>query len=536
MIRINFKQISATKIITGIISCLSIFLLFAFFNQAVFAEDTIVDNALPLIPKLAHTANDPELSNGYVNPNWGAPCQTFTYYVTYRDKNGRKPRYIKIYINGTMYNMQKADSKASSYKKGVTYYYKIKPNKIGSIFYFYEASNGLGKARAGIIDSPSNGPVLFSSTLTRNQVVLINLTQNKKVWVFNTNKEWVGGVAISDNGKYVAVKTSYHLYFFNTSSNKPVWTYQIAAMNRIGDDIKGGIAMSADGSKIFTSLGSSALLFSKSSARPLWQYSLKTSVYSVDISADGKYAAVGTVGEASNVQDNLLIFWKTSSSRPLWQYHSSGNFHDVSISSNGSWIAGATGCPDRRTYLFSKASNKPIFRSEMLTRDSPVHRSQISADGKYFAVGTESDQGALYFYKRGSKTAIWKFPTPENSSVRALSLSQDGKYIGAAAMGGHAYIFNTASAEPVSHWVIDASLGAAAITESGKKLVVGGTDKKIHIFQSDMPEEIAAITANEFIDDISISKNEKFAVAGTSAYQYFFETSSSSDDKIYQCK
>ena len=88
MIRINFKQIRAAKIITGIISCLSIFLLFAFFNQAVFAEDTIVDNALPPIPKLAHTANDPELSNGYVNPNWGAPCQTFPYYVTYRDKNG----------------------------------------------------------------------------------------------------------------------------------------------------------------------------------------------------------------------------------------------------------------------------------------------------------------------------------------------------------------------------------------------------------------------------------------------------------------
>ena len=43
-----------------------------------------------MIPKLPKTANDPELTNGHVYPNWGPPCQRYTYSVIYRDKEGRK--------------------------------------------------------------------------------------------------------------------------------------------------------------------------------------------------------------------------------------------------------------------------------------------------------------------------------------------------------------------------------------------------------------------------------------------------------------
>src|SRR3989337_1396367 len=70
-----------------------------------------------MIPKLPKTANDPELTNGHVYPNWGPPCQRYTYSVIYRDKEGRKPEYVKIYFNGKMIDMQQAFDKSSAGKQ-----------------------------------------------------------------------------------------------------------------------------------------------------------------------------------------------------------------------------------------------------------------------------------------------------------------------------------------------------------------------------------------------------------------------------------
>src|SRR3989344_5489476 len=148
------------------------FALFSFFyfSGSVFAEAKI-DSSLGvpagIIPKLPQTANDPELIGGRVYPNWGPTCQRYTYSVFYRDKEGRKPEYMQIYFNGKMIDMQPAFDKSTAgekdYQKGVRYEYKYVPNKIDSNFYYFEASNGLGKARASIIDSPDNGPVLFTT-------------------------------------------------------------------------------------------------------------------------------------------------------------------------------------------------------------------------------------------------------------------------------------------------------------------------------------------------------------------------------------
>lgn len=77
-------------------------------SPAVFAEDKNTPGGM--IPKLPKTQNDPVLSDGHVYPFWGPPCQRYTYSVVYRDKEGRKPEYMKIYFNGKMIEMQKENS------------------------------------------------------------------------------------------------------------------------------------------------------------------------------------------------------------------------------------------------------------------------------------------------------------------------------------------------------------------------------------------------------------------------------------------
>ena len=519
------------KIKGFIIFSLFLFLSILAFNS-VFAEDKIYSGGM--IPKLPKTPNDPELSNGHVYPNWGPPCQRYTYSVIYRDKEGREPEYMKIYFNGKMIDLNKTNPNDNNYKNGVRYEYKYVPNKIDSNFYYFEASNGVGKARASIIDSPDNGPVLFTSAFDKNEIAVVDKYSGKKILSFSTGKEWIGGIALSDDGKYLAAKASKHIYLFDiTKAKEPLWSFDCEQC-RIGDDVKGGIDISGDGSKIIAAFGERIALFDKSSNKPVWIYKEAGNSYKVAISKDGNYMAAATAGDESNLNSNLIILWSKKSEKPLWQYHASGNFHDVSLSDNGDFITGSTGCPDRRFYLFSQDSNKPLIKSDPLTRDSPVHRAKISADGAFIAVGSEADAGAVFlFAKDGGQ--VWKFPTLQGSSVRALNLTPSGRYIGAATFDGDAYIFEKDRNNPIAGWKVNASLGGIDIADDGSFLAAGGTDKILYIFERDTKTK-TEVSFSEYIEEVDISGNGKYVAAGTGGSAYFFETYISQDrGKTFDC-
>ena len=516
-----------------IVSLIIIFSLFSF--NSIFAEDK--NTPAGMIPKLPKTANDPILTNGHVYPNWGPPCQRYIYSVIYQDKEGRKPEYMRIIFNGKAIGMEKQNPNDNDYKNGVQYIYKFVPNKLGSNFYYFEASNGLGKIRDAIIDSPDNGPVLFESAFDKNEIALIDPKTGKKIISYPTGKEWVGGVALSDDGKYLAAKTSFKIYLFDVDNpQKPKWIYEyIKGGSMVGGDVKGGVDISGDGSKIIASIGQSVLLFDKSSNKPLWRNDQIGNAYNVAISRDGKYMAAATAGEESNPKTNLLVLWGDKSEKPLWQYHASGNFHDVSLSDDGKYITGSTGCPDRRFYLFSKDSNNPLIRTEPLTRDSPVHRAKISADGSLSAVGSESDGGAVFLFSKNSKSPLWKFPTLDGSSVRALNFTPNGKYIGAATFAGDAYIFDKDKNVPIASWKVNASLGGIDIADDGSFIAAGGTDKKLYIFNRKTKSK-TEISFNEYLEEVDISANGKYIAAGTGGSVYFFETYISQDrGKTFNC-
>jgi len=487
------------------------------------------------IPKITPTPNDPVLYEGHVYPFWGPVCQRYTYSVIYQDKEGRPPEYVRIYFNGDWIDIEKENPEDNNYEKGVKYIYEFVPQKLRSNFYFFEASNGQGKARDSIIDSPDNGPVLFESAFDQNEIVLIDPASGNVIWRYPVAKEWVGGVALSQDGQYLAVQTSGGIRLFETKSAQPKWTYQ-SGIGMAQGDVKGGIDISQDGSLIFAAFGDQKILFNKNSNKPIWQYSGGENAYNVAIASNGEYVAAATAGEADNPDSNLLILWSVENKEPLWQYHASGNFHDVSLSSDGSFITGATGCPDRRAYIFAKNSNDPLMRSEMLTRDSPVDQAKISADGSLAAFGAESDSGAVFLFNRESNQSLWKFTAPQEQSFRALGLTPDGRFIGAATFGGHAYIFSKDSNQPISSWQVSASLGTMDIADDGSFIAVGGTDQKVHIFEKNSLAPRAEIELNEYVGELDISGNSQYLAAGTSGSVYFFETLIGKDENyIFSC-
>lgn len=518
---------------TKIVFFCAFLLLLLTFNPSL-AEDKSATGGV--IPKLPQTANDPELFNGQVYPEWGPVCQRYTYAVTYRDKEGRPPEYVQIYFNGEMIEMSKSDPAASDYRKGVRYEYQYVPHKLGSNFYYFEASNGLGKARDSIIDSPDNGPVLFESVFDQNEVVLIEAATGTVAWRFSTGKEWVGGVVLSDDGRYLAALTSQHVYFFSTASDQPLWQYEFNQSSPIGGGPRGnGIAISDSGSKVIASVGMKTILFGSQNSQPIWEYPSPS--LTVSISADGQSAAAGSVRQGRGEAVNVLLLWQTENPKPVWEFSSDSNFHDVSLSADGQYLAASTGCPDRKGYIFSKESPQPLVQSERLTFDSPVSKSKISADGRLAAFATEGgpDSNVVVLFSKDSQTPLWRFDNQKRNSSRAMKMTADGQLIAAATMKGDVYLLSSKSNTPLKSWSLNASVGALDLAEDGRFLALGGTDKLVHLLPQD--GEAQEIAVNEFIQAIDISGDGRFVAVGTGGSVYFFEDYlTSSKDKIFECE
>ena len=518
-----------------IISFLLSVCLFSCLVSSVWAETKMDTPSAGIIPKLPKTPNDPELFNGHVYPEWGPVCQRYTYSVVYQDKENRPPEYMKIYFNGQMIDMEKADPKNSDYKKGVKYIYQYAPDKLGGNFYYFEASNGLGKTRDSIIDSPDNGPVLFESAFDQNEVVLIDPLSGEIVWRYSTDKEWVGGVALSDDGRYLAVLTTHHVYFFSTDSNEPDWEYEFNLSSPIGGGPRGnGIAISGDGSRVIAATGMETALFDKEKGEPIWKHAAPA--LAVAISNNGQYAAASALKQGAGDLNNAIFFWRTDKADPLWDFTSSGNFHDVTLSADGEYLAASTGCPDRQGYIFSKEGNQPLVKTGRLTFDSPVSKSKITADGSLAAFATEGgpDSSVVILFSKDSQEPLWKFDNQKKNSSRALGITPDGQFMAAATMQGDIYLLGKEGNVPVKSWSLHTSVGGLDIANDGSFIALGGTDSLVQILFVDGGEKKIAV--NEFIQTVDVAGNNKYVAVGTGGSVYFFEDYlSSAKNRVFEC-
>ncbi|MCD6595350.1 T9SS type A sorting domain-containing protein [bacterium] len=69
------------------------------------------------------TIDGPELTGGYVDPATGGPMQIFNYYVTYTNSRNYSPEYVRIDVDGTIYNMTQFDIDDVDYTDGAIFVY-----------------------------------------------------------------------------------------------------------------------------------------------------------------------------------------------------------------------------------------------------------------------------------------------------------------------------------------------------------------------------------------------------------------------------
>ncbi len=511
-----------------ILICLSIFVL---------AEE----KAAGIVPKLtaAETIDAPTIVNSEVYPFWGVPCTNYTYYAIYKDEKGREPKYMRIWLNGVWHDMKllKGDPKS-----GATYTYNFIPNSGNSNFYYFEASNGVGTVRDGIIDSPDNGPVLFSEKLDNNEIILLD-KHGKEIWSYDTGIDWVEGVAISKDGNYIAAVTNFYVYLFSKGSNDLLWKFcqhcEIPSSLISGN--MAGVAVSADGSYIAADMQGTLYFFNKDSNKPLWTANIESGSIGLDMSDDAGVIAAGTGNADNGKGQKIFLFDKEGNTLAEYkpshlEYDQTGDFYQPDVTPDGKYVSISTGCPDRRAYLFS-GSGELLFRSEMLTEDSPVHKSAISDDGSLIAYSADHQQGKeiLFLYDNKGKK-LWSFSSAEDGTARAVSISSDGNFVSIGTSAGHIYLFSKNSNKPIWKFTESgrfAPFGDLKLSSDGSLLAAGGTTKKVYLFSKDSNNPLWEHSVNTWITKLDF--NGEYIVAGTGPREYLFEGESVSPDKI-QCK
>ena len=209
---------------------------------------------------------------------------------------------------------------------------------------------------------------------------------------------------------------------------------------------------------------SNVYLFEKDKRKPIWKSDTGGDIYSVALSEDGEYIAVGC---------NELRLYHKDSSTPLWIYDKGLDMYSVTISADGQYIV--AGSYDKKIYLFSKESNTTLWQYQT---DYFLDSVDISADGKYIVAGSEDDY--IYLFNKNSNSTLWTYDT--EADVRSVAISADGEYIVAGSANHRVYLFNRNSNTPIINYETDEKVWLVDISANGEYFIAGSHDKNAYLF------------------------------------------------------
>ncbi|MFW9915474.1 MAG: hypothetical protein ACFFGZ_07660 [Candidatus Thorarchaeota archaeon] len=88
----------------------------------------------------------PVLADGYVNPWYSVPDDTYTFSIVYKNTAGAAPEYLRAIVNGTAINLDPVPGIPLDYVKGVPFIVKTH-FPVGNYSFHFEAKNSEGTAR-----------------------------------------------------------------------------------------------------------------------------------------------------------------------------------------------------------------------------------------------------------------------------------------------------------------------------------------------------------------------------------------------------
>ena len=377
----------------------------------------------------------------------------------------------------------------------------------------------------------------------------------KKVWNY-TSDDMISEVAISADGGYVASVshgTNDNVFFFNTSAHngEPEW-------RESSHEFWDSLAISADGNYFVTTDPNDGYVHLYNKTGDLIWYAETglndVEISSVDISADGQYIVMGGYDDfLSNgvlfLYDNLPPLGGVGDDKwgdHLWYEDSFGGIYvySVAISADGRYVVagadydGGEGW-DNSLFLFNATDGDPIWSYDA---GDHIDHVAISDDGSYIVAGC-SDTGEGFVLDNSEpewdwdeKGAIWGIDY--GNFITDVDISGDGKWVvfglDLIGSGGNVFAFDNMNAYEdmtMDHdwfYVTAGKVNSVSMTANGAYTVAGTdydpvTDENNNTFflfrnvgdiggSENMP--ILSYNTSNDVNSVSISSSGDYFAAG----------------------
>jgi WD40 repeat protein len=321
-------------------------------------------------------------------------------------------------------------------------------------------------------------------------------TSSIPLWWWLTAADYpVAAVAISSDGEYVAVGTSNvgYVHYFNNSRSRvnlqsDTWeSEQVGSVDRETFDMSDNgdyIAVGGSGESLY--YFASCRTRSGSPQTSTWTNSLSGLIESVDMSADGRYVALGGT-ETGDGGGGFVAFYKDAYSfpyptEPLWWSDDVWSFPvlGVTLSDDGFAVAAVTASSS--IHYWRNATTLTGDPSADWTEGVSLLRVDASANGDR-VVAFSGQIGTLYYWgnarQRIDGTHDWA--QLESEAVHDAAISDDGSIIAALtenASGYWAYFYTYEGNVLGNPFQLDALSDKISMSTDGTTVALGGAPRE----------------------------------------------------------
>ena len=314
-------------------------------------------------------------------------------------------------------------------------------------------------------------------------------------------------VAISANGEYVVVgnMTSGSVYYFNNSRTRsgpqPSNTYTWISVHFWGfpnsDVERGTIDISDNGEYVVVGgTGDSVYYFvdctSKSGIMQVWTWSRSSGtgyVHAVDMSADGKYVAIGGPDPLAG-PTGFVAFFKDANVFPypanhVWYAHLTGSIMDVvelAVSDDGYSVVAVSEAVPVTLYYWAGATGLSGDPAPTWARQQGFSSVDMSSDGNRVVAGHGLIASLYYWDHARTRTGtdeLENWRELESLNVYDVAINDDGNLIAAVAYnvtsGFYEVYFFTPSDELIDYFVLQSRDYYISMSGNGQVTAVGGT-------------------------------------------------------------
>jgi WD40 repeat protein len=264
----------------------------------------------------------------------------------------------------------------------------------------------------------------------------------------------------------------------------------------------------------------------------------KGSVWSVAVSADGRYVVSGSgLGRWEGgkwIPDDTVRLWDLELGQEVRRFTGHrGQVYSVSVSPDERYVV--SGSDDRTVRVWELGTGREVCR--FTGHNGPVYSVAVTPDGRYVVSG--SGDGTVRLCQLGTGQEVRRFFTGHERQVFSVAVTPDGRYVVSGSWDGTVRLWELGTGEEVRRFrghgwgvssvavtpdglhanrptVVTKIVSSVAVTPDGRYVVSGSLDRTVRLWELGTGREVRRFTGHEgWVWSVAVTPDGRYVVSGS---------------------